>query len=172
MKLFKNKTFLYILTFVVCGIIAFVLYEFFIEPKDKNLDESNSLVDDSIINRGSSLDIIGDDRTVKVLFGSIEYDMILEDNQSVNDLLGLGSITISMTSKDDQELYGYFNNSMSYNPTYTGKLYKGDVLLSDSNCITIMFKDVDTDLSYVKLGHIDNLGNLDYWDIDVTITFY
>ena len=172
MKLFKNKTFLYILTFVLCGIIAFVLYEYFMDQKNKSLDDSTSLVDDSIINRNSSLDLIGEDKKARVLFGSIEYEMILEDNQSVNDLLGLGNVTISMTEKDGIELYGYLSNSISYNPTYTGILSKGDVLLSDSNCITILYQDIETDLNYVKLGHIDDLGNLDYWNIDVTIMVY
>ena len=171
MKLFKNKTFIYILSFILCGIIAFVIYEFLIDSKDKNLDEGSSVIDDSnIMDRKGSLNALEDGRSIKVSIGDIVYDMVLEENQSVNDLVALCDFSINMNSKDDNQLYGYLQNSISFSPTYCGLLNKGDVLLSESNCLTILFDDIETDVSYVKVGHIDNLPELDYWDIVVSFS--
>ena len=47
MKILKNKTFIYVLTFIICGIIAFIIYQFIVNGDKKDLDTDASLVDEN-----------------------------------------------------------------------------------------------------------------------------
>ena len=45
----------------------------------------------------------------------------------------------------------------SYNPKH---IEKGDVMLFGNNCLVILYESFDTEYSYTKIGHIDNLDDL------------
>ena len=165
MKLFKNKAFVYLFTFALCALLAFSIYYFFNEKKKSNKNDDAMELDN--INRNGALDSIIGPRSLRVVIGSNEYIMVLEDNASVHELLSYDSVVFTMNN-DDSTMYGYLSNSIPYSPTITDPLVKGDVILTESNRIVIVFDNLELSNAYVKLGHIDELGNMYYGEIDVS----
>ena len=98
---------------------------------------------------------------VKVTINNIEYIIKLENNDTVNEFIKILPQEFIMDELNGNEKYVYMNNSLttnSYNPNH---IVKGDVMLYGNNCLVIFYKSFDTSYSYTKIGHIDNLDNLE-----------
>ena len=93
--------------------------------------------------------------------------MKLENSITSLDLLSVLPLELSMDDLNNNEKYSYLSFSLTSNDEYTGTLKKGDVLLYQSNCIVIIYKDFNTTYNYTKLGHIDNLPNFNNESIKV-----
>ena len=83
--------------------------------------------------------------------------MKLENNLTALDLLSVLPLYLEMEDLNNNEKYSYLSYSITNDNSYTGKIKKGDVVLYQSNCIVIFYKDLETDYLYTKIGHIDNL---------------
>ena len=73
----------------------------------------------------------------------------------------------NMNELNGNEKYTYLDNPLptdSYNPN---QINKGDVMLFGDNCLVIFYKTFNTNYSYTKIGHIDNLPDLDESNIKV-----
>ncbi|MBR3490495.1 MAG: hypothetical protein IKH36_03280 [Bacilli bacterium] len=163
MKLFKNKAFVYLITFVLCALLAFSIYYFYKEKKQNSKNDDDAMELDNI-NRDGALDSIVGSRSLKVVIGSNEYILTLEDNSSVHELLSYDKVELTMNN-DESTMYGYLNNSIPYNPSINDPLVKGDVILTESNKISIVFDNLEVSDAYVKLGHIDALDDMYYGEI-------
>ena len=98
---------------------------------------------------------------IKVTINNKNYTLKLEDNQTVTEFLELLPQEYTMNELNGNEKYVYINESLttnSYNPKH---IEKGDVMLFGDNCLVIFYKSFDTPYSYTKIGHIDNLDDLD-----------
>ena len=65
-----------------------------------------------------------------------------------------------MNDLNGNEKYVNMDNTLptnSYNPKH---IEKGDVMLFGNNCLVIFYESFDTNYSYTKIGHIDNLDDL------------
>ena len=102
-----------------------------------------------------------DEEVIMVNINNENYKMTLYNNQSSFDLYSVIPIELEMNDLNNNEKYQYLNFSLSDNSNYTGKISKGDVMLYQSNCIVIFYKDIETDYYYTKLGHIDDLPDFD-----------
>ena len=165
MKLFKNKAFVYLITFALCALLAFSIYYFFNEKKQSKKTDDDAMELDNI-SRDGALDSIVGARSLKVVIGDNEYVIVLEDNASVHELLSYDKVVLIMNN-DDSTMYGYLSNSIPYSPTTTDSLVKGDVVLTESNKVVIVFDNLELSNAYVKLGHIDTLDNMYYGEVDV-----
>lgn len=58
------------------------------------------------------------------------------------------------------EKYIYMDSSLPINSSNPKHIEVGDIMLYGSNCLVIFYKSFDTNYSYTKIGHIDNLHNL------------
>ena len=67
------------------------------------------------------------------------------------------------------EKYVYLDNSLPTNSSNPKRINAGDVMLYGNNCLVIFYKSFDTSYSYTKIGHINNLENLDNENINVKI---
>ncbi|MBP5684610.1 MAG: hypothetical protein J6X02_05085 [Bacilli bacterium] len=104
---------------------------------------------------------------MKVIINDQEYSVNLENNETVNSLIKLLPMELKMSELNGNEKYYYLDSSLptnSYNPK---RINKGDIMLYGDNCIVIFYKDFDTSYSYTKIGHIDNLEDLDNSNIIV-----
>lgn len=156
MKIFKNKTFVYILVFVLCGILAFVLYYFVADRNNKDLSLPDDVIDNSVT-RHSSLEKLVDLRVLNIKVGNKIYNVTLDDNTSVDDILSLGEFSILFEDYGEGYKEGYLSSSISFNPSYTGQISMGDIVVSDSNKIRIYYTDAVVDEVYVKIGNVKDL---------------
>ena len=104
---------------------------------------------------------------IKVIINSKEYNMNLEDNNTVKEFIEMLPIKVNMAELNGNEKYYYMNGKLTNNPLSVKHINKGDVMLYGNNCIVIFYKSFDTTYSYTKIGHIDNLDDLGNSDVYV-----
>ena len=105
---------------------------------------------------------------IKITINDNEYDINLEDNNTVKELLDILPLTITMNELNGNEFYAYLDESFSVNSHNPKTINKGDVMLYDNNCLVIFYKTFNTSYSYTKIGHIDSLPD-DVSSISVSI---
>lgn len=126
-----------------------------------------------IVTGCSNKNIEGSDNTVeniKVLINEKEYVVNLENNETVSEFIKTIPLEIIMDDLNANEKYVYLDNSLptnSYNPK---KIEVGDVMLFGDNCLVIFYKSFNTSYSYTKIGHINNLPELE--NNSITVKFY
>ena len=107
--------------------------------------------------------------TMKAIINNKEYIINLENNETVNSLINLLPMEITMNELNGNEKYIYLDNTLptnSYNPK---RINAGDVMLYGNNCLVIFYKSFETNYSYTKIGHIDNLEDLGTENIKVNL---
>ena len=104
---------------------------------------------------------------IDVIINDKNYILNLEDNETTQKLFENLPLDFEMEELNGNEKYIYLDKTYptnSYNPKH---ISKGDVMLYGDNCLVIFYKSFDTSYSYTKLGHIDNLEDLDNKNINV-----
>ena len=89
-----------------------------------------------------------------------KLEIDLEENSTTSALVKLLPLDITMNDLNKNEKYAYLDESLPTN-TYSPKhIEAGDVMLFGDNCLVIFYKSFDTSYSYSKIGHINNLPEL------------
>ena len=118
----------------------------------------------------NTINIKGNDEKVNninVIINDKNYNLKLENNNTAKELSDLLPQEFNMSDLNGNEKYVYMDKSLitnSYNPKH---IEKGDVMLYGDNCLVIFYKSFDTSYSYTKIGHIDNLDELETGNIIV-----
>ena len=107
--------------------------------------------------------------TMKAIINNKEYVIKLESNETVNSLINLLPMEITMNELNGNEKYIYLDNTLPTNSYNPNRINKGDVMLYGNNCLVIFYKSFDTSYSYTKIGHIDNLEDLGTGNITVKL---
>ena len=107
--------------------------------------------------------------TMKAIINNKEYVIKLESNETVNSLINLLPMEITMNELNGNEKYIYLDNTLPTNSYNPNRINKGDVMLYGNNCLVIFYKSFDTSYSYTKIGHIDNLEDLGTGNIKVKL---
>ena len=98
-----------------------------------------------------------------------KLEIRLEDNSTVSALIKELPLEVSMNDLNSNEKYAYLDNSLPTN-TYSPKYIEaGDIMLFGDNCLVIFYKSFNTSYSYSKIGHINNLPELDDGSITVNL---
>ena len=95
--------------------------------------------------------------TVKVFINDKEYKLNLYDNETVNSLVKLFPIEVTMKTLNENEVYVYLDEKLPTNSSNPKTIHSGDVMLYGANCLVIFYKTFNTSYSYTIIGHIDNL---------------
>ena len=95
--------------------------------------------------------------TVKVFINDKEYKLNLYDNETVNSLVKLFPLEVTMKTLNENEVYVYLDESLPTNSSNPKTIHSGDVMLYGDNCLVIFYKTFNTSYSYTKIGHIDDL---------------
>ena len=120
----------------------------------------------------NTINIKGNDEKVNninVIINDKNYNLKLENNNTAKELSDLLPQEFNMSDLNGNEKYVYMDKSLitnSYNPKH---IEKGDVMLYGDNCLVIFYKSFDTSYSYTKIGHIDNLDELETGNIIVKL---
>ena len=103
---------------------------------------------------------VSDDKMISVIIDGKTYKLNLESNTTVDDFIKLLPKKYTMNELNGNEKYVYINESLSTDKYMPKRIEKGDVMLYGDNCIVIFYKSFDTNYSYTKIGHIDDLDDL------------
>ena len=95
--------------------------------------------------------------TVKVFIDDKEYKLNLYDNETVNSLVKLFPLEVTMKTLSENEVYVYLDEKFPTNSSNPKTINAGDVMLYGDNCLVIFYKTFNTSYSYTKIGHIDDL---------------
>lgn len=106
-------------------------------------------------------------RTVKVTINDKEYTINLENNETAREFLNHLPLELNMSELNGNEKYVYIDFTLPTNATNPKQISAGDVMLYGNNCLVIFYETFNTQYSYTKIGHIDNLSNLDNSSISV-----
>ena len=117
------------------------------------------------INNNSNEEI----NSVKILIDNKEYIINLENNNTVKTFLNTLPLELDMSELNGNEKYVYLDNTLPTNSYSPKHINAGDVMLFGNNCLVLFYKSFDTSYSYTKIGHIDNLPNLESGNIKVKI---
>lgn len=99
-------------------------------------------------------------KTMKAIINEEEYIIDLEDNETVNSFINTLPQEYEMKELNGNEKYIYLDTSLPTNPTNPKTINAGDIMLFGNNCLVLFYKSFDTQYSYTKIGHINNLPDL------------
>ena len=97
---------------------------------------------------------------IKVTIDDKTYNLNLENNNTVEEFINLLPQEYNMNDLNGNEKYVNMDNTLSTNSYNPKHIEKGDVMLFGNNCLVIFYESFDTEYSYTKIGHIDNLDDL------------
>ena len=106
---------------------------------------------------------------VNITINNKEYILELEDTKTTREFLNILPLNITMEELNGNEKYIYLENRFTTNSSVPEIINKGDVMLYRNNCLVIFYKTFTTTYSYTKIGHINNLEEMDGDNITVTI---
>ena len=89
-----------------------------------------------------------------------KFKINLENNDTTKEFINLLPLQLEMSELNGNEKYAYLDESF---PTYSyapKKIEKGDVMLFGDNCLVIFYKSFNTNYTYTKLVHIDDLDDI------------
>jgi len=140
-------------------IISFVLgLVFGCESKSNNerYIDSNQPKDNNMIN--NSNEVVN---SVKAVIDGKDYIINLEENETAKSFVKLLPQEFDMHELNGNEKYVYLNTMLPVISANPKRINAGDVMLYGNNCLVIFYKSFDTSYSYTKIGHIDDMPNLD-----------
>ena len=124
-----------------------------------NISCKDNKVENAIINEVNN--------SMKVIINNHEYNVNLEDNQTTKELLNKLPLKLNMNELNNNEKYYYLDFTLPTLPSNPKTIYAGDIMLYQDNCLVLFYKTFDTSYSYTKIGHIDNLEELNGDNITV-----
>lgn len=104
-------------------------------------------------------------KEVMVIINEKEYSLELEDNKTAKEFLEVLPLSITMSELNGNEKYFYLDKSFTTEEYQPKNISKGDVMLFGNNCLVIFYKNFETTYSYTKIGHINDLADLDNNDL-------
>lgn len=134
-------------------LIIIILSIFLIFNKKQNIEVNNNIEE----NTNESEDNMD---KIKLKVNNIEYEILLENNDTVKDLINLLPFNINMNELNGNEKYYYLDNSIRSNPSKVGKINTGDIMLYGNDCIVIFYESFNTSYSYTRIGKIVDSSNL------------
>lgn len=110
-------------------------------------------------NQTQKEDDLMEQRTLKI--NNQSFNINLEDNETVQKLIELLPLTMDMQELNGNEKYYYMETSLPTNSENVGYIEAGDIMLFGDNCLVLFYKNFSTPYSYTRIGHIENVENLE-----------
>ena len=162
----NNKIIKFLLIIFIFVFVSFFLYYYFLNG-NKNGTGGDTISD--ISNSNENIIPLEMKDEVRITINEKDYILKLENNKTVSDLLSITPLNVVMKDLNNNEKYVYLDSTLYEDGNYTGIIKKGDVMLYQDNCLVIFYKEFKTNYYYTKIGHIDNLPDFDYKNINVII---
>ena len=120
-------------------------------------NKKESISSNKIVEDKNSSKVIN---SVKAIIEKKEYTINLENNSTAKSFANMLPQELTMSELNGNEKYVYLDNTLPENSSSIKKVIAGDVMLYGNNCLVIFYKSFNTLYSYTKIGHIDNLPDL------------
>ena len=105
--------------------------------------------------------ILGEDQYY-IKIKDTEYQIELDQSETVNQIKSKFPLTISMTNLNGNEVYYYFDGqSFPTNQQSVGTINQGDIYLYQTNCLVLFYKTFSPSYRYTKIGKVINPEGLD-----------
>ena len=157
-----NKKLIISIPILIAIIVSVVVATVMMNNKDKEPNLSPE-TNQSIDNEEMTMD------KVYININNKKLGIDLENNSTVSALVKMLPLNLSMSDLNSNEKYAYLDESLPTN-TYSPKhIEAGDVMLFGDNCLVIFYESFDTSYSYSKIGHINNLPELDDGSVTVNL---
>lgn len=114
-----------------------------------------------------SVSAVGNAEGIKLVIDDVEYSVELEDNPTSQEFVNLLPLEYNMTELNNNEKYVDLNTSLTSNPSKVGQISKGDLMLYNDNTIVLFYESFNTTYEYTRIGHVNNLGDINTSDIHV-----
>ena len=148
---------LFIIELILIGILLIIGGIYYTQIKDK-YNEYRVMI------RDISGDNYAEEKKMNIIINDKSYSITLEDNDTVNDLINLLPLDITMDDLNDNEKYYYLDKNISSKPISYTSINKGDIMLFGNNCLVVFYKSFNTNYNYTKIGTINNKEVLDSLD--------
>lgn len=150
-------------------IFVFIFIIIWCFNKNSNVDNSftnNRLNEDmhknnnNIYNESEKNNTMEDIMSISILIDGKKYIAKIEDNKTAQAFVSSLPQEFNMKELNGNEKYIYMDNSLPTNPSNPKHIEAGDIMLYGEDCLVIFYQSFDTNYSYTRIGHIDNLPNL------------
>lgn len=121
---------------------------------------ANNIDVDSMNNKNEVEKTMEDVTNINVSINSKKYNAIIENNETAKAFISLLPQEFNMNELNGNEKYVYMEKSLPTNSANPKHIESGDIMLYGDDCLVIFYKSFDTNYSYTKIGHIDNLPDL------------
>lgn len=148
---------LFVIELILIGILLIIGGIYYNQIKDK-YNEYREMI------RDISGDNYAEEKKMNIIINDKSYSITLEDNDTVDDLINLLPLDITMDDLNDNEKYYYLDKNISSKPISYTSINKGDIMLFGNNCLVVFYKSFNTNYKYTKIGTIDNKEVLDSFD--------
>ena len=149
---------LLVITFIIIIIIIFFNKHSNIDNSLKNTKLNKDIqLNDNRSEVDNTMQII---TNISVIIDDKKYNAKIEDNETAQTFINRLPQEFNMNELNGNEKYIYMDNSLPTNPSNPKHIEAGDIMLYGNNCLVIFYKSFNTNYSYTKIGHIDNLSNL------------
>ena len=101
-------------------------------------------------------------KIMRINISGNEYNVTLEENDTAQLLASSLPQEFQMRDKDRNKKYIYLSYKLPAKPEKVKRLEKGDVVLSGNDCLILVYNSFDTEESFTKIGHTNDLPTLGY----------
>ena len=128
----------------------------------------NNSIENSINNEIKESEEVLENK-IKVTINNKTYNSTLENNETTKQFEDMLPQEFNMSELNGNEKYVYLNNTLPTNSYNPGRIEAGDIMLYGNNCLVVFYKSFNTSYSYTKIGHIENIEDLE--NKNITIKF-
>lgn len=111
---------------------------------------------DNILSKEMST-INNEEIKINLIVNNKTFTAMLENNQTVQELIQRFPLTVNMNDLHSNEKYTYLNSNLTTNSSVVNIIHAGDIKLFGDNCLVIFYKNFKNSYSYTNLGKIDNV---------------
>lgn len=104
---------------------------------------------------------------INVMIEGKKYIAKIETNETAQTFANKLPQEFRMNELNGNEKYVYMEHSLPTNSSNPKHIEKGDIMLYGNDCLVLFYKSFDTNYSYTRIGHIDNLPELGSDSINV-----
>ena len=165
MKDLKNKLIKYFIAFLVCGVVAFFMYQ---NSKNDNANKITNTNDNSVESNIPNETKTFEDQIIGLQIDEKMYIVELENNESAHEFLLMTPLEVDMEDADDIKKYCYLSNSISGEEQLFENVKAGDVMISNNNLLVIFYKDTSISEKFIKIGHIEKFENIEAGTVTVS----